>query len=315
MTQLSLGGLGGIVLAPDVLEEQRGAWCSPPEWCERAMAGKPFDVDPFTNPRSTLEALLKCMLERGDDGFGLDKRSEVGAFYINPENCSQCQGTGCVVDPDRIATAEVESDALVDCDACGYHIADENTRLWFQPPYDIVIEALQHYGHTRFVALLRLDTSTVWFTMLWQLAEVIMVPRRDRLDFVPPPGVKASSNPFPHGLYYRRAADVPQSVIEHCYPWPCPGYPWAEDPLKILSGIRVRWRMFEHKVQPIAGKHGRGTLGMHLVGVDDGSHSPVCGDYTPQIVTYEEHSLRGMLLACSQCMAISERLPVVTAVR
>ncbi len=183
MSQLSLGALGGISLSPDVLEEHRGAWCSPVEYT--AAAGS-FDVDPFTNPRSTLVARHTCMLERGDDGFGLDRRATPGAFYVAPG---------------------------------AYHVATADWLVWIQPPYNIVPEALDHYGHTRFVALLRLDTSTAWFEQLWSLSEIIMVPKRDRLEFVPPPGVKASSNPFPHGLYYRRAADVPRAIEELCYPW------------------------------------------------------------------------------------------------
>ena len=56
--QLMLGGLGGIVLAPDVLEEQRGAWCSPLDWTARATQRGPFDVDPFTNPRSSKRPMI-----------------------------------------------------------------------------------------------------------------------------------------------------------------------------------------------------------------------------------------------------------------
>jgi hypothetical protein len=198
MSQLSLGALGGIHLSPDTLDEQRGAWCSPPEYT--AAAGV-FDLDPFTNPRSTLVAHRQCMLERGDDGFGLDLRSTPGACFVNPKHCSH------------------ERDGAGICGKCGYGFAHEDTRVWIQPPYDIVLDAIAHYGHTRFTALLRLDTSTEWFEQLWSLSEVIMVPRRDRLDFVPPPGVKASSNPFPHGLYYKRAADVPRAIEQLCYPW------------------------------------------------------------------------------------------------
>lgn len=230
MTQLSLGGLGGIVLAPDMLDEQRGAWCSPPEWCERATERGPFDVDPFTNPRATLRARLQCMLERGDDGFGLDRRDVPGTFYINPEQCACCHGSREVYAFDPV-------DALIPCDACGYHVADERTRTWIQPDYAFVLEALAHYGHTRYTALLRADTSTKWFEWLFEHSEVIMVPKRDRLDFVPPPGVKASSNPYPHGLYYKLAEDVPPSVSEHCYPWPCPLYPWGDDPLRLRVAI------------------------------------------------------------------------------
>lgn len=192
--QLSLGALGGISLSPELLDEQRGAWCSPPEYT--AAAGR-FDLDPFTNPRSTLVATNTCMLERGDDGFGLHRRHIPGAFYVNPNGC----------------------DAYPDCDTCGDFTATADWCVWIQPPYDIVLEALAHYGHTRFVALLRLDPSTKWFEQLYSLSEVIMIPRRDRIEFVPPPGVKASSNPFPHGLFYRRAADVTPAIAALCYEW------------------------------------------------------------------------------------------------
>lgn len=255
MTQLSLGDLGGINLAPDVLEEQRGAWCSPREYTE---AAGPFDVDPFTNPRSTLVARFMCMLERGDDGFGLARRDVPGTFYVNAAGCTFCNGTG----RRREVTA-----SHCDCSMCGYHVATVDTTVWIQPDYGFVIEALAHYGHTRFVALLRLDTSTVWFQLMFAgiteedlrnpetrarlakalkrthriepcapLCEVVMVPKNDRLEFVPPPGVKASSNPYPHGLYYKRAADVTAAIRERCYPWPTSIYPWASDPL----GLRER---------------------------------------------------------------------------
>lgn len=210
--QLSLGQLGGIQLAPDVLDEQRGAWCSPREYT--AAVGC-FDVDPFTNPRSTLMARRTCMLERGDDGLGLDRRQTPGTYYVNSASCDECRGSGC--------------------NACGYHVADADTRVWIQPPYDVVLAVIAHYGHSRFTALLRLDTSTAWFERLWSLSEVIMVPRRDRLEFVPPPGVRPSSNPFPHGLYYRRASDVTPAISALCYAWPTPSYP-AANPLR-LTGV------------------------------------------------------------------------------
>jgi hypothetical protein len=297
MTQLSLGGLGGIVLAPDVLEEQRGAWCSPPEWCERATERGPFDVDPFTNPRSTLRARHKCMLERGDDGFGLDRKDVAGTYYINPE---QCEFRG-------------EESHHYGCMWCGYHVADAETTVWFQPPYDIVLQALAHFGHTRYVALLRLDTSTVWFADLWLRSEVIMVPKRDRLEFVPPPGVKASSNPFPHGLFYKRAEDVPDGVREHCYAWPCPSYPWDVDPLKLRPTISARWRLFEHKIV-LGQKLGRPIMVLHLsrivgAGTEDAA---ACG--SPSAVIAPCDQMRGYALACCECLKISE-LATVTPLR
>jgi len=205
VTQLALGGLGGIVLAPDALEGQRGAWCSP---LSITSAVGTFDADPFTNPRSTLDARIKCMLERGDDGFGFDRRGIRGTLYRNPDHGN----TG------------------------GYVTLGKQHTVWIQPPYDIVQEALDHYEHTRYTALLRFDPSTAWFDWLWNRAEAIMVPRQDRLEFVPPPGVKASSNPFPHGLFYRLADDVPAPVRDLCLPWPTPQYPWHTDPLDLIRG-------------------------------------------------------------------------------
>lgn len=219
--QLSLGALGGIQLAPDVLDEQRGAWCSPPEYTEAASSEHHFDLDPFTNPRSTLRAVYACMLERGGDGFGLDRRNTPGAFHIKAGSIIGTCNEGCC--HGEVTSRDIDM------------VATDEWRTWIQPPYDIVIEALAHYGHTRFVALLRLDTSTRWYELLWErLCEVVMVPKRDRLEFVPPPGVKASSNPFPHGLFYKRAEDVPAAIKALCYPWPTPRYPWAADPLGLL---------------------------------------------------------------------------------
>jgi len=209
--QLSLGALGGIVLSPEALDEQRGAWCSPQEYTD---AAGPFDVDPFTNPRSTLVARHLCMLERGDDGFGLDMRNVPGAYYMNPTHCRGCVGRGIVT-----RSFGMDGTDEAPCDHCGYRVAHDYHRVWIQPPYDIVLEAIAHYGHTRFTALLRLDTSTLWFEQLYALSEVIMVPKRDRLEFVPPPGVKPSSNPFPHGLYYKRAEDVTDAIRALCYEW------------------------------------------------------------------------------------------------
>lgn len=334
--QLSLGGLGGIVLAPDVLEEQRGAWCSPPEYT--AAAGV-FDVDPFTNPRSTLVATHQCMLERGDDGFGLDRRSTPGTYYIKPSgelraSCTKCYGGGRVLGHDLEPT---------DCTACsdgGYYVATEQTSTWIQPPYDIVIEALAHYGHTRFVALLRLDTSTVWFQLMYAgiteddlrnpealakltkglkrthaiapcppLCEIVMVPKSDRLEFVPPPGVKASSNPFPHGLYYKRAADVPAAIRALCYPWPTPIYPWASDPLQLRGSVagEILWRPYTHV--PDGGGKARPMIALHVATIHGGAiaATPACGNPVAVHSSSVEHGWHGIALACCQCLKLTER--------
>lgn len=229
-----LGELGGIVLAPDMLEEQRGAWCSPKKYTDAASSLHPFDADPFTNPRSHLEARWLCMLERGDDGFGLARRDVKGTIYINPRNCEDAR------DHDGDGIGGGDGHPLWQCTKCGYIVLTAQHRVWIQPPYDIVLEVIAHLGHTRLVALLRLDTSTEWFDQLFGICEVIMVPRGDRIEFDPPPGVEGDANPFPHGLYYARAEDVPVAISALCYAWPTPRYPWRADPLGLLAVTALR---------------------------------------------------------------------------
>lgn len=184
MTQLALAGCTGIVLAPDALDEQRGAWCTPKKYAD---AVGPFRLDPFSNPRSHIRSEFSCQLERGDDGFGVgDPDRRAGSFFVNGD---------------------------------GYHRAWPSWRVWIQPDYEYVIEAIQHYKHTRFTALLRLDPSTEWFDELHAASELILIPRGDRIEFDPPPGVKASSNPFPHGLFYAHAEDATPAIRELCFEW------------------------------------------------------------------------------------------------
>jgi hypothetical protein len=184
MTQLSLSGCTGIVLSPDYLDEQRGAWCTPKKY---AHAVGTFVLDPFSNYRSHIIAALTCELERGDDGFGLGDPLHVpGSFYTK---------------------------------ARGYQQATNTWRTWIQPDYEFVLEAIAHYRHTRFTALLRMDPSTEWFGELHEASELILIPKRDRIEFDPPPGVKASSNPFPHGFFYRHAEDATQEIRDLCFEW------------------------------------------------------------------------------------------------
>ncbi len=181
MSQLVLSGCAGIVLPPG-WEDDRGSWCTPKKYADAVGS---FALDPFSNRRSHIHAALSCELERSDDGFGFGS-PDPGAFY---------------------------------CATNGYMRAEDDWRVWLQPPYDIVLKAIAHYGHTRFTALLRLDSSTEWFEKLHALSEVIYVPRRDRIEFDPPPGVKPSSNPFPHGFYYAHAEDATDAIRDLCFEW------------------------------------------------------------------------------------------------
>jgi hypothetical protein len=98
---------------------------------------------------------------------------------------------------------------------------DHNHRVFINPPYSRgqVELWIRAYEHTRFVFLLRLDTSTQWFAQLMRRTETICVLKEKRLNFDPPPGASASSNAFPHALFYSRAADVTAEVARLCYRW------------------------------------------------------------------------------------------------
>lgn len=162
-------------------DENRGTWCTAKKWAERLGQ---VDHDPFSNPRSHILATTRCMLEDGGDGFGNGELP--GSFR-------------CGLGP--------------------LQVADENALTFIQPPYEIVMRALAHYSHTRFIALLRFDPSTKWFKWLYRRIELIAVPIGERFNFEPPPGVKASSNTFPHAFYFRRAADAPRAVLSNCIAW------------------------------------------------------------------------------------------------
>ena len=162
-------------------ELARGGYCTPEDWAEHV--GR-WDLDPFSNPRSHIVATERCMLEDGGDGFGDGKTP--GSYRV---------GRGPV------------------------QVASKHTRVWIQPDYLFVDEALAHYGHTRFCALLRFDPSTRWFQRVYRLAALVCVPRLKRFEFEPPPGVKASKNPYPHALYNAREQDATPAVLRRCVAW------------------------------------------------------------------------------------------------
>lgn len=97
----------------------------------------------------------------------------------------------------------------------------QDTRTWINPPYSAgqVIRWVRAYQHTRFTFLVRLDPSTEWFAELYRASEVLLVPRGKRIDFEPPPGVKASSNPFPHVLAYADHRDITREIETLCFEW------------------------------------------------------------------------------------------------
>ena len=166
-------------------EKARGSFCTPKPVAE---AIGPFDLDPFSNPYSHIIATRACMLEDGGDGFG-GGRKGVGAYKVGG----------------RFPL---------------YGEATADTTTFIQPDYSFVLRALEHYEHTRFVALLRLDPRVTWFRRLFQRVEAIRVFWD--IQFDPPQGVQVDgkgTNSFPHALFYKCADDVTDAVLRMTFGW------------------------------------------------------------------------------------------------
>lgn len=173
-------------------EEDRGTWCTSKVW---AAAVGPWDLDPFSNPRSHIASVTRCMLEDGGDAFGGGPPGGARPGLYLAGNAHGAQPSSGV--------------------------ADELTRVWIQPPYELVAEAIAHYGHTRFCALLRWSPDVkAWFPQLWERTAVVCHPWCERMEFEPPPGVPSSGDmPYPHALYYAHEADVTDEVRARCIVW------------------------------------------------------------------------------------------------
>jgi hypothetical protein len=138
-------------------ETERGTWCTP-LWLCNLMGW--FDLDPCSNPRSHVQAIIRWMLENGDDGLR-DAHLVEGRTFINPP---YAQGS--------------------------------------------VLRWINAYVHTDFTFLLRFDPSTEWYETLIPHTRYLWFPRRKRINFEPPPGVKASTQTFPHALFMRNAPNA-----------------------------------------------------------------------------------------------------------
>lgn len=77
-------------------------------------------------------------------------------------------------------------------------------RPFINPPYSRgqVIKWVRTWKHTDFIFLLRWDPSTEWFSELIEQTDLVWFARQ-RINFTPPPGIKASSNPYPHALFFK----------------------------------------------------------------------------------------------------------------
>lgn len=171
-------------------EVDRGKWCTSEKW---ARAVGSVDLDPFSNPNSLVAARARCMLENGGDGFGgVAPGSSPGLHLIGG------------------AAGATQLSA----------VADAETRVWIQPPYDIVLDVIAHYGHTRFIALLRFSPDVEWYRRLMPLTCAVAFPL-ERMAFKAPPGIPDPDAPipYPHALYYADARDITPEVRALCQIW------------------------------------------------------------------------------------------------
>jgi hypothetical protein len=148
-----------------VAKELRGSWCTP-EWLAKLIG--PVDVDPCSNERSHIDGTLRIRLDDGGDG--IHAHEVPGSFRHK----------------NRLAKAETFNTVF-----CNPEYRHGEVERW-----------VRHYRHTKFIYLLRWDPSTDWFSELIGHCTHVWFPTQ-RINFEPPPRIKASTNPFPHALYLR----------------------------------------------------------------------------------------------------------------
>lgn len=155
----------------------RDGWCTP-RWFAELIG--PVDIDPCSNERSHIQARLRAC------GPGVPSYAD---------GVPAAPACGLAMAP------LVPADWLAFIN-CGYSRGT-------------VIQFVRAYAHVRFQFLLRFDTSTEWFSELFEIANWIAFPRLRRVNFEPPPGVPESSNAYPIGLFCR---DLPRKELrDACY--------------------------------------------------------------------------------------------------
>lgn len=176
---------GAVNVRGNSRDPARGAYRTP-KWLADLLG--PYDLDPFSNPLSHIHATESCTLELGGDGFG---DNTPGSYRTR--------------------------------NGARLKHATDATKLWFQPDYQFVLRGFNHYRHTRWTALLRFDPRPEWFDAVYDASELVAVLRHDPdgkpFGFEPPPGITASSNTFPHALFFKHATDAPSEVLRFCIAW------------------------------------------------------------------------------------------------
>lgn len=159
--------------------EGRDGACTP-KWLADLLPR--YDLDPCSNNRSHIRARIHCDLASGDNGLD-----------------SVVWGIG-----GQIVGMEPRRPGILCEGGSRLRPVLAGWSVFCNPPYARwqVLRWVRHYLHTNFTFLLRWDPSTDWFEELWPHCWGAWFPWQ-RMNFEPPPGVKFSSNPFPHALYFK----------------------------------------------------------------------------------------------------------------
>lgn len=104
--------------------------------------------------------------------------------------------------------------------------------IFINPPYSRgqVIRWVERWRDYNAIFLVRWDPSTEWFRSLMERVSWVWFATASRINFEPPPGVVASSNPFPHALIgtWNLPAESPRRQAlarlgSFFYPYQCRG--------------------------------------------------------------------------------------------
>lgn len=186
-------------------KEQRDSACTP-KWIAE-LIGR-VRLDPATNPRSNIDSEFRCMLEDGGNGLEREGR-DPGRFKPGGQHV--------------LFKAMPSWDVFINC---GYNRGE--VERW-----------IAHYGHTRFIFLLKWSPDTEWFAKLFPLCDYVWFPLV-RVDFDPPPGVEFSSNPLPHALYLRKPSDELLSRLRGA------GWLLRVTP-ELLDWVSKNWQTWKHE--------------------------------------------------------------------
>jgi hypothetical protein len=129
----------------------------------------------------------------------------------------------------------------VDLDPCSNERSHIQARIKWQPPRDAlairtfptgwtiycnppygrgeVERWVASFSRANFLFLLRFDPSTIWFARLMKHRPYVWFPRGRRIAFEPPPGVAASSNPFPHALFCKSEPNLALRSAGYVFRW------------------------------------------------------------------------------------------------